>query len=179
MESLIFEVSDYFMETKHQNPQNNQWYKCYDVTRDGFTLLVMGFTGKEALSWKLKYIDAFNNMERQLIEIRSNMDIVLDAKLKTVIEPLKQQINMLNNKIDTLEYKTDTLECKIDILEYKIDTLEKNSSVRTNTIIERIEKSIIDTSYETIQGLTPCLTYFHDILKKIYNTPKNKRRNLK
>lgn len=37
-----------------------------DMNRDGFTLLAMGFTGKLALGWKLRYIDAFNEMERLL-----------------------------------------------------------------------------------------------------------------
>ncbi|KAF0234081.1 MAG: phage regulatory protein Rha [Desulfovibrionaceae bacterium] len=36
------------------------------MTRDGFTLVVMGFTGKKALEWKLKYIEAFNRMEAEL-----------------------------------------------------------------------------------------------------------------
>jgi len=36
------------------------------MTRDGFTLIVMGFTGKKALEWKLKYIEAFNSMEAEL-----------------------------------------------------------------------------------------------------------------
>lgn len=36
------------------------------MNRDGFSLLCMGFTGKEALEWKLKYIDAFNKMEEKL-----------------------------------------------------------------------------------------------------------------
>lgn len=38
----------------------------YYMTRDGFTLLVMGFTGERALKWKLKYIAAFNAMEERL-----------------------------------------------------------------------------------------------------------------
>lgn len=40
--------------------------KAYLINRDGFSLLVMGFTGKKALEWKLKYIHAFNEMEKQL-----------------------------------------------------------------------------------------------------------------
>lgn len=36
------------------------------MTRDGFTLLAMGFTGSDALEWKLKYIKAFNDMEAAL-----------------------------------------------------------------------------------------------------------------
>ena len=39
---------------------------AYRLTRDGFTLLAMGFTGKEALQWKLAYIDTFNRMEAAL-----------------------------------------------------------------------------------------------------------------
>lgn len=40
--------------------------RTYLMNRDGFTLLAMGFTGKAALEWKLKYIAAFNAMEKQL-----------------------------------------------------------------------------------------------------------------
>lgn len=40
--------------------------RTYMMTRDGFTLLAMGFTGKAALEWKLKYIAAFNAMEKEL-----------------------------------------------------------------------------------------------------------------
>lgn len=40
----------------------------YYMTRDGFSLLVMGFTGKKALEWKCKYIEAFNTMEKILTE---------------------------------------------------------------------------------------------------------------
>ena len=39
---------------------------AYEITRDGFTLLAMGFTGSRALQFKLAYIDAFNAMESQL-----------------------------------------------------------------------------------------------------------------
>lgn len=39
---------------------------CYEITRDGFIVLVMSFTGKKALDVKLKYIQAFNEMERQV-----------------------------------------------------------------------------------------------------------------
>ncbi len=36
------------------------------MNRDGFTILAMGFTGKKALQFKLKYIDAFNQMEEHI-----------------------------------------------------------------------------------------------------------------
>lgn len=55
-----------FIETQYQNEQNKQFYKEYLLTKDGFTLLAMGFTGTKALEWKLKYIEAFNKMENAL-----------------------------------------------------------------------------------------------------------------
>ena len=43
-------------------------YPMYFMNRDGFSLLAMGFTGKKALEWKIRYIQAFNEMERKLKE---------------------------------------------------------------------------------------------------------------
>lgn len=39
--------------------------RIYYMNRDGFSLLAMGFTGKKALQFKLKYIKAFNEMEEK------------------------------------------------------------------------------------------------------------------
>ncbi|MDD5271381.1 MAG: Rha family transcriptional regulator [Methylovulum sp.] len=39
---------------------------CYEITRDGFAFLVMGFTGAKAAQWKEAYITAFNRMEHEL-----------------------------------------------------------------------------------------------------------------
>lgn len=47
--------------------------KAYLMNRDGFSLLVMGFTGKAAFEWKLKYIEAFNEIKsRRVIYVISN-----------------------------------------------------------------------------------------------------------
>jgi len=43
-----------------------QQHRCYDMDRDGFALLAMGFSGSKALRWKVSYIRAFNAMEAQL-----------------------------------------------------------------------------------------------------------------
>ena len=40
--------------------------KAYLLTRDALSLLVMGMTGKAAIIWKLRYIEAFNAMEARL-----------------------------------------------------------------------------------------------------------------
>lgn len=38
----------------------------YKMTEEGFALVAMGFTGREALTWKVKFLAAFRDMERQL-----------------------------------------------------------------------------------------------------------------
>lgn len=40
--------------------------RAYEMDRDGFTLVAMGFTGEKALDWKIAYIEAFNRMEAEL-----------------------------------------------------------------------------------------------------------------
>ena len=47
----------------------------YLMTRDGFSLLAMGFTGKKALQWKIKYIEAFNQMEEALKNPRARKEL--------------------------------------------------------------------------------------------------------
>ncbi len=46
----------------------NRQYKGYMLTRDGFSFLCMGFTGKKAAEWKESYIKAFNAMEAELLK---------------------------------------------------------------------------------------------------------------
>lgn len=40
--------------------------KSYDISRDGFSLLAMGFTGQSAAKWKEQFLAAFTGMEREL-----------------------------------------------------------------------------------------------------------------
>lgn len=63
------------------NHRGNE-YKEYLLTRDGFSLLVMGFTGSEALEWKLKYIEAFNTMEMKLKEISKPDSYMIDDPIE-------------------------------------------------------------------------------------------------
>lgn len=55
-----------FFKASYTNEQNMQTYPMYYMNRDGFSLLVMGFTGAKALEWKLKFLEAFNAMEKAI-----------------------------------------------------------------------------------------------------------------
>lgn len=47
---------------------------CCQMTREGFTLLVMGYTGKKALGFKVLYIERFNEMESYIKTLKSARD---------------------------------------------------------------------------------------------------------
>lgn len=100
--------ADLFSETTYTHEQNKQQYRMYLMNRDGFTLLAMGFTGNKALQFKLKYIEAFNAMEKQLVvQIQPNYHLPQSFKeallmlAETVDEndQLKQQIRNDKEKI--------------------------------------------------------------------------------
>ena len=57
-------ATKFFQETS--SVYRGREFPFYLMNRDGFSLLAMGFTGKKALQWKLKYIEAFNEMEETL-----------------------------------------------------------------------------------------------------------------
>lgn len=74
---------------------------AYRITRDGFTLLAMGFTGKEAMQWKVAYLTAFNKMEQELLArtsytvqpsdtLNESQQIALRALLESNVKRLPQ-----------------------------------------------------------------------------------------
>ena len=62
-----------FAQSTFQNERGRE-YDCYMMTRDGFSFLCMGFTGKEAAKWKEAYIEAFNSMESKLSRDTDNVE---------------------------------------------------------------------------------------------------------
>jgi Rha family phage regulatory protein len=57
-----------FCAHPYTNSQNGETYIQYDITKDGFVFLVMGFTGKKAAHMKEAYINAFNKMEAEFAQ---------------------------------------------------------------------------------------------------------------
>lgn len=64
-ELKIEQSSKMFSKGEYTNSQNKR-QPMYYLNRDGFTFIAMGFTGRKADEFKLKYIDAFNRMEEQI-----------------------------------------------------------------------------------------------------------------
>ena len=62
-----FGQSSYLNEQGHRQP-------CYHLTRDGFVMLVMGYTGENAMRFKEDYINRFNEMEEHIRMLQSLRD---------------------------------------------------------------------------------------------------------
>lgn len=95
-----------FYKTEYTHEQNGQTYPMYLMNRDGFTLLAMGFTGKAALEWKLKYIQAFNAMEKQLATRSTSLLQDLSPELQYLIKLERQQ----NQQAKQLEQVNERLD---------------------------------------------------------------------
>ena len=106
-------AAKFFYETTYEN--RGKQYPMYLMNRDGFSLLVMGFTGAKAMQWKIKYIEAFNEMERQLKEQpKSQIDILVEsakalqrqerelARLRLDTEEIRKEQKIQSSRIDTL-----------------------------------------------------------------------------
>lgn len=94
-----------FIESKYISDRGRTYIE-FLMTRDGFSLLCMGFTGKKALEWKLKYIDAFNKMEE---ELKSGSYLSEEEKLKLQLfskDPL--EVASAHNKLVELEVNKAT-----------------------------------------------------------------------
>ena len=124
---LNFEPVAYVDEKGERRPM-------YHITRDGFALLAMGFTGKEAMRWKLAYITTFNAMEAKLRalyvspllsqnEFRNGIKLQTKLKLmeqsRTTMQALVHETNphakrnlywQLRQINDTLGIPTDSAE---------------------------------------------------------------------
>ncbi len=138
---LNFEQSlKMFSKGEYINTQNKQ-QPMYYLNRDGFTFIAMGFTGRKADEFKLKYIDAFNKMEEQIRNQsfqalnqstddlkRANLlykiaNLTSDEELKE--ESLKSSYKLVTGK-SIHQKKTDYQKLYEDVTERYGDSVETN-----------------------------------------------------
>ncbi|MBR8466209.1 Rha family transcriptional regulator [Campylobacter sp. faydin G-140] len=79
---------------------------CYNLTRDGFSLLVMGFTGEKAYKWKVEFIKAFNIMEAELQALKFKHH-------QSQINGYKSQIAQRNKQILRLKHRLCVAEIRM------------------------------------------------------------------
>jgi Rha family phage regulatory protein len=110
-------------------------YPCFDMTRDAFSIIVMGLHGKEALKWKVKFINAFNSMEAALLKKQDAVEwkqARLQSKQirKSVTDTIARFINYASeqgSKSSAMYYPNITK------MEYKaLELIAKNEKVCKN-----------------------------------------------
>lgn len=123
-----------FEQTPYVHPQNGQTYKMYTMTKDGFSFLVMGYTGEKAGEFKERFINEFNKREAMLksddyILMRSMQ--ILQGRIKTIEadnERLEQQNNYLTNEIKQSAPK----------VKYYDDCLQSVNTLTTTQVAKQI-----------------------------------------
>lgn len=137
-----YAVKNLIIESNYE--ARGKQYPEYLLTKDGFSLLVMGFTGSKALDWKLKYITAFNEME-QTLKIGQPK---LSKELQSIFE-LDDRTTKTNIRIDTLEntmplFNTDCKELQKIVRKIATKTLGgyRTPAYKDNSIRTKVYKDI-------------------------------------
>ena len=91
--------------------------KFYLITKDGFCLFLMGFTGEKAYKFKVEFINAFNKMEAMIKLSRPHLD------------KLAQSVGELNSKLAYLEDKNRVLADKVlEVTDKYISAIERENA---------------------------------------------------
>lgn len=180
IENLISENSllkSMMMESEYTTERGRK-YKEYLLTRDGFSLLVMGFTGSRALEWKLKYIEAFNKMEQAIknpyLYLSKEVQAIfaLDHKqqqLATEVKELKDGMPLFN--VECKEIQAAVKRKGVEILGGKSSPAYKNNSIRCKVysdIQQQLRREFGVSRYEAIKRYQ--LPTAHEIVTK-YKAP--------
>ena len=104
-DSQSADCKDYFIPGVYRDRKNRQ-QPMYYLTRDGFQLLAMGFTGEYALQWKLRYIEAFDQMEttiRKAMQPAAPSPLMALEQTLAVLKGFDVRIEAMENKQAVLE----------------------------------------------------------------------------
>lgn len=125
-ENSEIEIEKLFIPSTYNH--NGNEYKEYLLTRDGFTFIVMGFTGAKADCWKLKYIESFNKMEQTLRgqAKRLSTEEMLEFQFKYAKE-VKEKVEEVDTRVTTLEERmtieTGSQKVLCDLVNKKVITV--------------------------------------------------------
>ena len=166
-----------FIESEYR-ASNGKMNKEYLLTRDGFSFLVMGFTGAKADEWKLKYIEAFNKMEQAIKNPYAHLSkevqaiFALDHKqqqLAVEVKELKEGMPLFN--AECKEIQAAVKRKGVEILGGKNSVAYKNNSIRGKVysdIQQQLRREFGVSRYEAIKRCQ--LPVAHEIVAK-YKAP--------
>ncbi|MBG9653704.1 Rha family transcriptional regulator [Cytobacillus firmus] len=137
-----------FAQSSYVNSQNKEMPK-YFMSKKGFTLLAMGYTGKEAMRFKEAYIEEFERMESQI-------------KAPRVLSDREQLLASMKITLETSE-KVDQIENKIISLEQKVE----EQITLTSGEQRRLQKGVAQRVYEYTQDKKEAARLFRELYREI------------
>lgn len=107
-------LSNLFIERSEYHETARKEVRFFDMTKDGFTLLAMGFTGQKAVAFKIAYIEQFNAMEA---ELRRQSSVIIDYSDPAILIGVMNHLQLENKKKDELIAEQEQHLKKLDRLE--------------------------------------------------------------
>ena len=126
---------------------------AYTMTRDGFTLLVMGFTGYRAMEWKVKYIKAFNAMEAKLKEGAAREAALPEAKPDDSGEAARLRLREKQAELREREIETRLAELELRRRDYDIQTARLLASIAELSFVpDEAKRSLVAGASAILTG---------------------------
>lgn len=127
--------------------------KGYYMTRDGFTLLVMGFTGYKAQEWKIKYIKAFNAMEAKLKEGAAREAALPEARPADDGEAARLRLREKQAELREREIETRLAELELRKRDYDIQTARLLASIAELSFVpDEAKRSLVAGASAILTG---------------------------
>ncbi|MBF0757377.1 phage regulatory protein [Ligilactobacillus murinus] len=117
--------------------------KMYYMNRDGFTFIAMGFTGRKADEFKLKYIQAFNKMEeyiKQQEQLPTSPTEMLRLAIESNLETA-DKVEALNTRMDEFEQNAPIDPGEYNYLSKRISSEVQNYVVSHHMILNQKQRS--------------------------------------
>jgi len=123
-----------FEETPYTHPQNRQKYKMYRMTKDGFSFLVMGYTGEKAGEFKELFIGEFNKRTAML----SSDDYILARSQEILLGKVKALESEVAGQQEALEIKDRQIERLLPDADYARRVLTSRDTFTTTQIAKEL-----------------------------------------
>jgi Rha family phage regulatory protein len=149
-----------FEQSSYVNSQNKEM-PMYYMSKKGFTLLAMGYTGKEAMKFKEAYIEKFEEMEQKL-------------KQPKILSEREQLIASMKLSLETSE-ELDQVKNKMNYLEEKVNdqiTLSHGEQISLqHSVKKRVEKLWDEGIKGTLVSKNQMYSKIYSQLKRAFQAP--------
>jgi Rha family phage regulatory protein len=149
-----------FALSSYKSENNFRSYPCYEITKDGFSFLVMGYTGKKASEFKELFINEFNRREKAIkskdamlsdddfiitraLSILTDRNKILEEKIKEKDQLLLIQTTSIQENEDKIAIRDNVLRTVLPKVEYCNAVLNSDALIATNVIAKEFGMSAI------------------------------------